>query len=171
MTPRALALAALGYAAWTAPGAAQGFGIHVGPVPPLAVYDAPAAVYGPPIVAYPAPVPEMPAVVPAEEVRRALMRAGYSDVGPVRTSGGFYEVEAFDPNGILLALRLSAFSGEIVAYAPVRADLPLAAAPRPVGPDVQMVAPPAAIPAPRPAAEAMPVQPDTPDGGNPLVVY
>ena len=171
MTPRALALAALGFAAWTAPGAAQEFGIHVGPVPPLAVYGPPVVVYGRPVVAYPAPVPEMPAVVPAEEVRRALMRAGYSDVGPVRTSGGFYEVEAFDPNGILLALRLSAFSGEIVAYAPVRADLPLAAAPRAVGPDVRLVAPPAAIPAPRAAADAVPVEPATQDGRNPLVVY
>ncbi|MYZ47694.1 hypothetical protein [Propylenella binzhouense] len=160
MLRTALPLAAFGLAASASVAAAGsvGFGVRVGAMPPI-VYPV-----GPAVGVYAAPpVREMPAAIPPEEVRLALARAGYDGIGPVRPAGGLYAIEAFDPNGILLDLRISPVSGEIVSFVPVRAALPAGSWAQP--PAVAVLPAPAPVPrlsvAPAPPKPVAAVAPRT----------
>ena len=126
---RILALATSFLAAAVAPALAGswGFGIGFGePVyvePPPYYYEPPVVFEGvpPPIYSQGAPVAIAPDGRPvlhmeaADDVLDALARTGYREFGPMHMRGHFYTVSAVDPNGDLVELEISIFTGEIVA--------------------------------------------------------
>jgi hypothetical protein len=194
---KAVFLAALAAAALSTPVAAQSWGVGVGvtigepPVyyDPPPVYYEPAPVYvAPPVIGGPAPVyvapgPVAPPVldmVSPDEVFDRLDEAGYTNLTPMARRGNLYRLNAVDPYGNLVALRISIFSGEVeradilqAAYAPPppaatpgRIVEPVAAVPQaaPVAPPVAVA--PQAEPPPPPTNGQEPAA-----GDDPLVIY
>jgi hypothetical protein len=143
----ALALAA------ASPGVAQSWGDVGGPP----------VTYGRPPAAYAMPVyrsaPPAPPLSPAA-VFDALQAAGYREFSPMAPRGAFYKLDAVNRRGDLVALVVSAFTGEI-AEERVLAFHP-GSAPS---------APPQPVPQSAPAAAAAPPPAPVGNGHNPLVVY
>jgi hypothetical protein len=169
----ALALAAL-------PAAAQswGFGVEVGP--PV-YYDEPQVYYGPPVVYEQPPVYyDAPAVVGPEPrvfhmeapelVLERLENAGYRELSPMARRGTLYRLNAVDPQGNLVALEISIFTGEIertrILEARYQAPARAVAAPRPV--TVEVAPPRVSRPAPVPAAAPPPSAAASTDPAVPL---
>lgn len=188
---RILALAAaLSTAVATAAHAGSwSFGVGVGFGDPVYV-EPPPYYYEPPAVYEPAPPPiySQGAAVArdgrpvlhmesADDVLDSLARAGYREFSPIYMRGHFYSVRAVDPNGDLVELEISIFTGEIVTTTVIQTrrgppmEFPNGA--------LQPAIPPAAF------AEAAPGQPPAvtappssmrgrlvaPAGQDPLVVY
>jgi hypothetical protein len=137
------------------PAAAQswGFGVEVGPgyYGPPVYYERvrPRFYHGqPPVVL--APAPHVFHMVAPDDVLDELEDAGYRELSPMRRRGRFYLVNAVDPDGNLVALEVSIFTGEIerarILEARHRAP-PRFAAPRAASPRVARTAPQAAPPA------------------------
>ena len=161
------ALFALTLAASPAAAGSWSFGVGVGfppvyygppPVyygPPPVIYEAvpPPVYYGPPPVvgAPPAPVLQIrdPGAVLGE-----LEHAGYRELGPMAHRGPLYKLRALNPGGDLVALEISAYTGEIERELILQARRSEPLPPEPT------VAPPE-VPQAAPAG----------DGGDPLVVY
>ncbi|WP_454684389.1 hypothetical protein [Ancylobacter moscoviensis] len=134
------------------------------PLPPGGYYEPPPPVYRAPPPAYGAP-----GRFPFADVEPMLRSMGMRAVGRPRIDGGTYVVDATDPNGARVRVRIDAFNGRIIAMhplgparpaarqtAPSTAMLPPAVAPLPPRrePESGMVAAPP--PAGAPAAEASP---------------
>ena len=115
---------------------------------PPPVYDAPPVVY--------APAPAVRSAVSPDAVFDVLERGGYREFSPMAFRDGVYKLNAVNRRGDLVALEVSALTGEVereyVISAARRAVQPQAA--RPVA-----VNPPPVSQAPRPASQ------------DPLVVY
>lgn len=62
----------------------------------------------------PAPVRVVRYAVAPSEVRRALRRSGFTEIGAFRRSGSYYKVETVDPSGNLVDLSIDIYSGDIV---------------------------------------------------------
>ena len=200
------ATAALALAIAAGPAAAQswGFGVELGtPVygPPPVYYQyaeppyyaaEPPVYYGtPPVVVVPRERRVLRIVSP-DRVLDRLDAEGYRELGPMRRRGSIYSLSAVAPEGDVVALEVSAVTGEIerefvlepARKKPARAAeatkrVRTAAAPKPK-PQVE-APPPAAAQAPAPAGEAptalrdrlQPIPPveEAPTEGDPLVVY
>ncbi|HEX9904394.1 MAG TPA: hypothetical protein VGA77_05460 [Propylenella sp.] len=148
------------------------FGVGVG-FPPPAYYGPPPIYYGPPPVIYEAVPPPLyygpPPVVaapppPVLQIRDPgavlgeLENAGYRELGPMAHRGAHYKLRALNPAGDLVALEISAYTGEIERELILEARR---AAPPPPGP----------MAAPAPLSEQQQPAPEEQDGGDPLVVY
>jgi hypothetical protein len=205
-------LAALASATPAAAGS-WGFGIGYGPPVfwgPPPVYDdrpvimhrAPPAYYyeEPPMFVAPAEPAPVYRMVGPDEVFAMLDVAGYRELSPMARRGALYRLRAVSPDGDLVVLDISIFSGAIERARVIEARY---AAPPPAPPPA-VIAPPAKpkparqaaaatpVPTPEPAAAApkpapsgaapapmtdrlqpLPAGPEAPsdDGGDPLVVY
>jgi hypothetical protein len=125
---------------------------------PPPVYAPPPVVYAPPPVAY-APAPAVRSAVSPDAVFDALERAGYRELSPMAFRDGVYKLNAVNRRGDLVALEVSALSGE------VEREFVLDGARRPVPPVVPHAARPAAVNPPT-ASQA-----PKPGSQDPLVVY
>lgn len=79
--------------------------------------------YQGPVVVVPrqAPMPRVQVVAP-EEVRGNLQASGFSDISRIRARGAVYEMTAVDPDGNLVALAVSMYSGRIEGMNVLQAD-------------------------------------------------
>jgi hypothetical protein len=135
-------------------GVGAGFGWYPQPVPPPGYYH-----HQPLVIIGRAPPPAAAGAVSPDDVFDALERAGYREFSPMADRGGVYELRAVNPAGDLVALEVSAHTGEI------ERELILAERLRNA---------PAAIVAPSsPRAPLSPPQPSQPaeEERDPLVVY
>ncbi len=156
-----------------------GVGVEVGPQvffgPPPVIYEAPPAVLyeEPTTVIVPAPRSRVVHMEAPEDVLDRLARKGYSDFGPIDRRGALYVVSAIDPNGNLVALDISIFTGRIehssilearYAAPPPRAPVkPRAKAPKAPKPaPAAAPAKPAPLPAPKPAPASAPAKATVP---------
>jgi hypothetical protein len=147
-----------------APAAAQpwGFGVGVGHGPPV-FWGPPPVYYDRPVIRRRAPpayyYEEPPMFVPAEpppvyrmvgpdEVFDMLDAAGYRELSPMARRGAVYKLNAVSPDGDLVALDISIFSGAIERARVIEARY---AAPPPAAPPLAVVPPPAR---PKPARQA-----------------
>jgi hypothetical protein len=200
MLKRVIFAAALGaaFSAGPAVAASWGVGVGVGFGPPV-FYEPPIFYDVPPPVYYGDPVEEAPVLhmEAPEDVFDRLDAAGYREFGPMQLFGNQYRLSAIAPDGDLVALEISIFSGEIdrvmvleegvrapiiagplPSRAPIIARTPvprpaaaMAAPPAPASaaPPASASAPPAATPPPS-AVSPEEVDPDAAEG-DPLVVY
>ena len=200
MLRTAILTATLAAAGMAQPALAQSWGIGVGveygpPVfygPPPVYYDPrfgpPPAYYRAPPVVVRRPTPHfrelVPQLVSPDTVLDRLEAAGYRELSPMAHRGGLYKLNAVDPSGDLVALELSAFTGEIesryvlqtvprppeIARArPEPEPQPeLAQEPEPEPVRAAAAAPPPPPPAPAPAAAAPPAAPPTEDAPSSL---
>ena len=184
---RISALAVVCTLAATAPAQAQswGFGVEFGApvyygapvyVGPPPVYYEPPVIYQPappvyyeeaPIVRVPAPSRVLRMEAP-EDVLAGLEAAGYEVRGPIDRRGALFFVTATAPNGDLVALEISIFSGEIERTHVLEARYAAAppappAVPRPVPQPAVAPAPRAKPPAPKPTPAAAPAAPSAAD--------
>lgn len=197
---RTIAAAMAVAGAMASPAVAQSWGFDLGGGPDY---------YGePPVVYRRAPVPRYydgPVVLrrvdprvlhmeAPEDVLDDLDNAGFTELSPMRRRGQLYLLSAVDPDGNLVALEISIFTGEIertrvleAAFQPppeVRRPrrVERAAAPRPAprpAPPQTQASPPPAAPAPdsggspstlRDRLQSAPAEPSE-EEGDPLVVY
>jgi hypothetical protein len=122
----------------------------------------------------------------AEDVARALQRAGFRELSPMNMRGHFYELTAVEPGGDLVQLEVSIFTGEIervmLLQAGYRPPPPPPAAVAVVAPPPPVQPPPAVTPPPTPpAVPAPPAGPSPapledrlippPEEQDPLVIY
>jgi hypothetical protein len=137
-------------------GVGVGFGWYPQPVPPQGYYyEEPLAIIGP------APPPATNSFVSPDDVFDALERAGYGEFSPMAYRGALYELRAVNPGGDLVALQVSAYTGEI------ESELILAENRQNVPPVV--TAP--AYPRPAPLRPQQAPQATPEDERDPLVVY
>jgi hypothetical protein len=177
----AAALAPVQAGSWSF-GAGIGFGDPAYVEPPPYYYEPP-VVYEPvtPLYSQGAPVAVAPDGRPvlhmeaADDVLAALSRAGYREFSPMHMRGHFYTVRAVDPNGDLVELEISIFTGEIVTTTVLqtRRGPPMEFPNGAISPAMPPAAiaeavPPPAIGTPPPSMRDRLV---APAGEDPLVVY
>ncbi len=109
------------------------------PLPPGGYYEPPPPVYRAPPPAYGAP-----GRFPAADVEPMLRSMGMRAVGRPRVDGGTYVVDATDPSGARVRVRIDAFNGRIIAMHPLGPARPAA---RQTAPSTAML-PPAVAPLP-----------------------
>jgi pyruvate/2-oxoglutarate dehydrogenase complex dihydrolipoamide acyltransferase (E2) component len=162
--------AVLAFAAAVGPAAAQSWGFGVGVDTRIPIYGAPPVYYDEPPVYYDAPrvvVPREGRVFRMEAPEVVLDRldaAGYRDLSPMARRGTLYKLSAVAPEGDVVALEISIFTGEIerervlqprrqrparAVAAPKRTRTAAAPAPKPEPKVAATVpaAPPATVPA------------------------
>lgn len=168
----AAALALAGTMASSAAAQSWGFGVEARP----RYYDGPPVVYRRAAPGYygDAPVvlrrvePRVFHMEAPEDVLDDLEDDGYSEMSPMRRRGQFYMLTAVDPDGNLVALDISIFTGEIlnerILEARLQAPPRVRRAPRaaPVA-----APPPAPRAAPQPQVRAMPAPARPSAGGDP----
>lgn len=115
--------------------------VYYGP-PPVYVYEEPPILY--------APQP-IPSAVPADAVFDALERAGYREFSPMAFRDGVYKLNAVNRGGDLVALEVSALTGQVEREYLIGSRQ-------------------AAVPVAPPTPPRAPAQPSRP-GQDPLVVY
>ena len=184
---KAITLAML-MVATAAPASAQGwsFGVEVGPKvyfgPPPVYYEPPLVYESPPAVYYEeAPVVIAPALrsrvlhmEAPEDVLDRLARRGYRDFSRIDRRSALYTLTALDPDGDLVSLEISIFTGRIERSSVLEARY--VAAPKARRAPAQRTAPvaapvkPAPLPKRKPTPAAAPAKPDAaaqPSGAEP----
>src|SRR5918997_179525 len=109
----------------------------------------PAYYYEEPPMYVPAEPPPVYRMVGPDEVFDMLDAAGYRELSPMARRGAVYRLNAVSPDGDLVALDISIFSGAIERARVIEARY---AAPPPVAPPLAVVPPPAT---PKPARQAV----------------
>jgi hypothetical protein len=168
------------------------FGPPVYAVPPPAYGEPPVLYEEPSVMAQfsEAPIDVAPDGRPvfhmeaAEDVARALRRAGYRELSPMHMRGHFYTLTGVEPGGDLVELEVSIFTGEIervmllqAGYRPPPPPPPAAVAaappPPPLEPPIAAAPPPAPL-APPAGSSPAPLEErliPPPEEQDPLVVY
>jgi hypothetical protein len=168
----------LAVAAGVSSAGAQGFSFSYGFGDPYAdPYYRPHSprYYQGPVVVVPrqSPLPRVQVVAP-EEVRANLRANGFANISRIRARGAVYEMTATDPDGNLVALAVSMYSGRIEAVNVLEAGY----APRavPEAPPARRAAPArepappkvAAAPKPKPKAAPAPQAREAPRAAAPV---
>lgn len=176
-------------ASWEFSGAV-GPRVYYGPPPvhlqaPVIYRRAPMIYRQAPVVVGPAPAPIYDMEAP-EDIIESLQDAGFTELSPITRRGAVYRLNAVDPEGNVVALDISIFTGEIersrilqarFQAAPAPAPRPVArAAPSPAPVEAAAPPPAAARPTGTPPStlrERLEPVPDEAGEGDrdPLVVY